>query len=288
MRHLGLMLPLLCLTMAGCAPDSLVPRGNKPAYLAEARGWTTTRLTTDPFVLMALLSPRTVGDGRLTIFLEGDGLAYLGTYRVSPDPTPTDPVALRLALAHPGGNVAWLARPCQYVTADFPQPACESRHWTGGRYGPQIVASLDQAIDQIKRHFGARDLVLVGYSGGGALAVLLAARRTDIAAIVTVAAPIDLAVWTETRHLGALTGSLNPADVAAKVAGIRQIHLVGGRDQVVGPEVARAFLKRSAPVRASMEVVPTADHGCCWVEDWPKLMTAHHLDGKSEEHDGSF
>lgn len=275
----------LVLAMAGCASDSLVPRENKPAHLAAAQGWTAARLTTDPFVLTAQLSPRTVGDDRLTIFLEGDGLAYLGTRRVSPDPTPTDPVALRLALVHPDRNVAWLARPCQYVTADTPQPACESRHWTSDRYGPLVIASLDQAVDQIKRRYAASDVVLIGYSGGGALAVLLAARRIDVTAIVTVAAPLDIRAWTEARHLAALGGSHNPADVAERVAAIRQIHLVGGRDSVVGADVTQAYLKRLEPARARMVVVPTADHGCCWVDDWPSLMLAHRpVEAMDETH----
>jgi len=39
--------------------------------------------------------------------------AWLAVPRPSQDPTPVDPLALRLALVQPTGNAAYLARPCQ-------------------------------------------------------------------------------------------------------------------------------------------------------------------------------
>jgi esterase/lipase len=52
---------------------------------------------------------------------------------------------------------------------------------------------MDAAVTALKRASGASRLRLVGYSGGGVMAMLLAARRDDVAQVVTIAAPLRLA-----------------------------------------------------------------------------------------------
>jgi len=148
--------------------------------LSQDAGWTWETLGGGQFRLAAAVAPVKSSSG-LVVYLEGDGFAYVRPARPSRDPTPADPVALRLALAHPRTvapvNVAWLGRPCQYVTS----PRCTSAYWTDRLYSPEILDGIDAAIDQLKNHAHAGELVLVGYSGGGAIAVLLAARRHDAA-----------------------------------------------------------------------------------------------------------
>jgi pimeloyl-ACP methyl ester carboxylesterase len=269
-RRRGAAAVLGLLMLVGCAGgEALVPRAGKAEYLTRAQGWSLVRLPAEPFVLTAALAPQPAGR-RLTVYLEGDGLAYLGATRVSPDPTPTDPVALRLALRHPGGAAAYLARPCQHVPAGLAQPACAPQFWTSHRYGVEVLSSLDRALDQLKQRTGAAELVLVGYSGGGALAVLLAAGRTDVRGLVTIAAPLDTRLWTDRHRLAPLAGSRNPVEVAAAVAQIPQLHLVGGRDEIVEPAISQAYLRALPPGhRASVAVRPNAEHGGGWVESWP-------------------
>jgi dienelactone hydrolase len=127
----------------------------------------------------------------------------------------------------------------------------------------------------LKEESGARRLVLVGYSGGGAIAVLLAARRSDVSEIITVAADLDLDYWIHRDSLSPLTGSLDPANVAVQVQKIPQVHFTGSGDRVVGTDVARAYLSHlppGAPVR--LIEVPGFTHDCCWARDWPSLITA--------------
>ncbi|KIM00164.1 hypothetical protein CCC_02952 [Paramagnetospirillum magnetotacticum MS-1] len=227
-----------------------------------------------PFLLAAAVSPATGSGAALTVYLEGDGLAFLGPHTVSADPTPTDPLTLRLALAHPGGPVAWLARPCQYGM----KPPCHPAYWTSHRYAPEVVAGVGAAIDRIKARVKAERIVLVGYSGGGALAVLVAAARSDVSALVTVAANLDLALWTRLQGLTPLTPSLDPAAMAGRVAHIPQVHLTGGRDEVVPAEVGRAFVSRAnAQGRARLLPVEKFGHVCCWAEEWPNLAAAQTL-----------
>lgn len=257
---------LLVLAVAGCG-TYLVPRREKARDLAEAAGWTYAVLPAGDRAAASALAPGAGRGGILTVYLEGDGLAFLGPRTVSPDPTPTDPLALRLALAHPGG-AAWLARPCQFGTA----AACTPLDWTTHRYSPAMVAAVDDAVGRLKAGAGAPRLILAGYSGGGALAVLIAARRDDVAALVTVAANLDVTAWTTSEGLTPLSGSLDPADHAGAVAGLPQVHFVGGRDDVVPARVTRAFAARlGAGGPASVIERPDFTHECCWVEDWPRL-----------------
>jgi hypothetical protein len=47
----------------------------------------------------------------LSIYLEGDGLAWVSRTEPSRDPTPDNPIALRLAAIDSAPNVIWIARP---------------------------------------------------------------------------------------------------------------------------------------------------------------------------------
>lgn len=204
----------------------------------------------------------------LHVYIEGDGHAWRTRHRPSRDPTPRDPVALRLAMADPAPAVAYIGRPCQYL-ADV--SGCPRRYWTSHRYAPEVVAALAEVVRDLAARHGARGQpVLVGYSGGGALAVLLAARGAPASAVVTVAANLDLAAWTSLHGVSPLSGSLDPAQERAAGA-IPQRHLVGERDRVVPPSVVRAFAAATGLPVAAVRVVPGFDHHCCWAREWPRL-----------------
>lgn len=53
---------------------------------------------TDDFTLLTYLPPISGAVNTLTIHIEGDGLAWINSSTPSSDPTPTNPLALRLAL----------------------------------------------------------------------------------------------------------------------------------------------------------------------------------------------
>ncbi len=259
---------LLCLIVTACS--SLADRQALAPRLTRTSGWSFETLTGGSFAMAAAVAPLRASP-TLVVYLEGDGFAYVTRSRPASDPTPLDPTALRLALAHPdqGVNLAWLGRPCQYVMS----PECRAAYWTDRRYAPEIVDGISAAIDQLKARSHATRLVLVGYSGGGAIAALLAARRGDVARLVTVAGDLDLGYWTARQKLTPLSGSLDPADFAPALAGVPQVHFAGGKDEVVGTDVARAYLARlpaSAPAR--LIEVPAFSHSCCWVRDWPQLF----------------
>jgi pimeloyl-ACP methyl ester carboxylesterase len=260
---------LIALALGGCASS----RQAEAPRLAQDAGWRWQIVSAGPFDLAAASSRRSGGD-TLTAYLEGDGLAYARPNQPALDPTPADPLALRLALADPGsGPVAWIARPCQYTLPEHGR-GCRSEAWLARRYAPEVLDSIGAALDALVRASGARHIVLVGYSGGGALAVLLASRRTDVTRIVTVAANLDLGYWIRRDALSPLSGSHDPADAAGRVQDIPQVHFAGSDDRIVGPDVVRAYLAHlPAGAPARLIEIPGFNHDCCWARDWPSLMT---------------
>lgn len=205
----------------------------------------------------------------LVVYIEGDGHAYVNRYTPSKDPTPANPMSLRLALSDPSPALLYLGRPCQY-TEDEP---CSMRYWTVDRYSPVAVDAMSIALDQAKRQTGAKSLFLVGYSGGGAVAVLLAARRSDVAGLATVAGNLNHAMWTSLHDVSPLRGSLNPLDDAKRLRHLPQVHFVGEDDRVVPLRVAESYMEQLgeyAPGRIVM--VEGVDHNCCWPRLWPRLL----------------
>lgn len=266
---------LLALFLLGCAgipaPEA---RRQHAEQLAAAQGWRGMAIEVPGFALQAFVPSQAFQAETLVVYLEGDGLAWISGATPSADPTPRDPLALRLALAHPGGQAVYLGRPCQYGDAE--RSGCAMRYWTDARFAEPVVQAMSQAIDQLKARHGARALVLVGYSGGGAVAALLAARRDDVVRLVTVAGNLDHAAWTAHHRVRPLGASLNPADVAERLRRIPQTHFIGTRDRVIPPQLAENWPQPiTGSGRRNLVTLPDTDHACCWADHWPRLWRAH-------------
>lgn len=202
---------------------------------------------------------------RMLVFLEGDGRPWSADGREpSADPTTRNPIALQL-LARTKAPGAYISRPCYQ---DIVDPKCSSDVWTGGRYSRAVVESLAAAIDAVAHEAGAREIVLIGHSGGGALAVLVAERARNVAAVVTIAANLDIDAWTKLHRYLPLSGSLNPAASAAAHPW-REWHLSGGQDDVVPTATTEAYFRKYPA--AKQWVFAEHGHVCCWVEEWPRI-----------------
>lgn len=207
------------------------------------------------------------------VYIEGDGLAWATRTRLSRDPTPRDPLALDLAAADPAANVLYVARPCQYVGVPE-NPRCTPALWSSHRFSDDVVAATDAVIEAwLRRHSAAGGIELVGYSGGAAVAALVAARRSDVRSLRTVAGNLDHEVVNRHHRVSPLTGSLNAADVAQRLAAVPQIHFIGGSDRIVPPSAAQSYAARSGTTRCvGIEPVAGADHTDGWRERWPALL----------------
>lgn len=239
--------------------------------LAAKQGWKSSSIQSRHFALTVYYPVEMKPASELTIYMEGDGLAWISTAMPSTDPTPANPVALKMALAHPNGNAVYLARPCQY-RMQLQDEGCNTAYWTDKRFAPEAVLAMNDAVTQLKAHAGAKSLRLVGYSGGAAMAVMVAAARDDAIQLITVAGNLDTAAWTRHHRLTPLKGSLNPADSATATHAVPQLHLVGADDRIVPPLLAQAYADRFPSVmRPPVRVVEGYTHQCCWAENWSEL-----------------
>jgi hypothetical protein len=262
---------VLGLVLAACSSVDIEERRAASVRLAPDAGWQRLDIATREFVLAAFVPPKLAPGEVLTVYIEGDGFAWRSGDTPSSDPTPLEPVALRLALRDTPGAAAYLARPCQYVSGEA-RRGCETKFWTSHRFAGEVVRATSTALDTLKARAGARRLALVGYSGGGNVAALAAAERNDVASLTTVVAPLDHAVWTRTEGLQPLAGSLNAADAWPRLRRIPQKHYVGGKDDAVGDAPARAYAARfPEPERPPVVVMPEFGHQCCWAERWREL-----------------
>jgi pimeloyl-ACP methyl ester carboxylesterase len=269
---------LVISALAACAtPPEPASRLSSARAVAASGGLVLVRLPTSlPMMAAESRSPGRAGQ-RLTVYVEGDGLAWQTREWPSRDPTPVEPVALKLAAAHGLGPVAWVARPCQYVDAQG--TACPTSWWTHKRYSEAAVALVNEAIDLLKARHGARDLVLIGHSGGGTIAAAIAARRDDVAGLVTVASNLDVDHWMNHHGLPPFAERVNPAQAQNAPRQVPQIHFIGGQDKTVPPSTAWSYHAQASPT-ATARMVEVAAHGhvCCWETAWPALLREHAFD----------
>lgn len=270
LRNLSYRL-ILSLLLPGCAllPSHAYHRADR---LAEGGGFAKRYLEGDRFDLLSYRRISRPG-APLVIYIEGDGAAWLTPNRLSTDPTPKSHLVLQLAALDPAANVVYLARPCQFVMLPDRGRGCQESYWSDQRYAEEMVAAIDQAISQLVAETAAPTLDLVGYSGGGALAVLVAARRHDVRSIRSVAGNLDPPEFCRYHRVTPLSGSLNPIDSAGQVAPIPQLHFVGSKDDTVPGRIVERFMAAlPVPNCAAMVEVEEADHLNGWLAQWPWLL----------------
>jgi dienelactone hydrolase len=203
----------------------------------------------------------------LFVFIEGDGLPWRdGGMRIAEDPTPHRPLALALAAQTPG-SVLYVGRPCHFQARR--DTACSAALWTSERYSAAVVASMAAVVNRVSADRQSSRVIMIGYSGGGALAVLMAPSVRGAAAVVTLAANLDIDAWVRWHGYLPLRGSLSPATEPPLSDSIAQWHLVGDQDQEVPPSVSLRYLERLSPDLTWH--FASFDHICCWSEQWPAI-----------------
>ncbi len=201
----------------------------------------------------------------LHVYLDGDGVPWIAG-RPADDPTPRNPLVLKL-MAQDKAPAVYLGRPCYHGFSS--QSDCSSRFWLEARYSEAVVASLCAVIKQLLAQGAYQNVALFGHSGGGVLAVLLAARLPQTVAVVTVAANLDLVAWSAYTETHALTGSLNPASLPPLADFIRQRHYAGAKDKIAPPAL---MAPAAAHLGAELIILDGYGHVCCWEQVWPQVL----------------
>jgi pimeloyl-ACP methyl ester carboxylesterase len=148
---------------------------------------------------------------------------------------------------------------------------------TGDNYTPEVVDGVAQSIRTLQANFHPAATVLVGHSGGAAIAGdLLGRHPSQVNAALMVSCPCDLPVWR--KHMMkyyfpkvgpfsllflAPVKSLSPIDLAGKVPPSTRVRMVvGDRDPVAPPELTREYaeLLRRHGVDAAVTIAPGLTH----------------------------
>ena len=258
----------LSFLLAGCV--SADPRQQANEIAARA-GLLRENLHAGPF-LIATWSRIVPPVNRLRVYIEGDGFAWKSRTQPSVDPTPRNPTGLALAAADVNENVLYLARPCQFIGPPLPGN-CNVSYWTHERFSPVVIDAMDNVLSQVVTRYPGVKLELVGYSGGGNIAALLAAHRTDVRSLRTVAGNLDVAYVNALHHVTAMPDAVSAIDKASALRTLPQIHFSGDADQTVPPTVARRFQRAVGGHCTRVDVVSGMGHGSDWVAIWPQLLT---------------
>lgn len=236
--------------------------------LPEPEGFLYREIKTKDFSLASWSKIGAAGKP-VRIYIEGDGFAWVNAYTPSMDPTPSDLMVLELAQKDASDNVIYLARPCQFVTSE----ECKVYYWTNGRFDPKVIAAEREAVRSLMSEYKAPSAELVGYSGGGAVALLTAMELPEISKVYTVAGVLDHKAWTSFHRDSPLSGSLNPADYKKRLKKIPQTHFAGSADKTVPVSLTEKFVYSLNGDQAEVIIVPDASHNAGWIAFWPRLIT---------------
>lgn len=222
---------VVAMALAGCVARVDLPHASAGSALAPAT------LATRPYPLAALLPPAR-SYSWLRVYIEGDGHAWATRSQPSTDPTPAASLMVSLAVgdAHPS---VYLARPCQYLQA----LDCTVAVWTGERFAAGQMRVMNAALDDLKQRFGVQSLELVGYSGGAAVALVLAGQRDDVVQVQTLAGNLDPVYWAALQQVAPLQDVVSPLDYRQRLQNIPQRHFLGEQDAIVPKAVAQHYLQ---------------------------------------------
>jgi pimeloyl-ACP methyl ester carboxylesterase len=239
--------------------------------IARDVGFKKQRIETFDFILTAYTKLDNTSE-TLRIYVEGDGFAFSSRRRLSSNPTPKDPIGLKLAAKDPNTNIAYLGRPCQYISKREEKNHKE-KYWSDARFSEDVINSMNEAVDRLKNQAQAKEIVLVGFSGGAAVVVLIAARRADVSEVITVAGNLDHTAINEYHKVAQMKGSLNPIYYAQDIAHIPQRHFAGEKDKVVPVYIIKGFAYESGDTDYStVIVVEECGHNDGWVDIWQEIV----------------
>jgi pimeloyl-ACP methyl ester carboxylesterase len=210
------------------------------------------------------------GSGELHVYLDGDGTPWERHRWIADDPTSRNPMILEWMKEDKGAAV-FLGRPCYHGFSQT--PGCHYKYWTSHRYSETVVSSMAAALKQWLLNRPFKRIILIGYSGGGTLAMLMTRYLAGVDTVVTVAANLEVDAWSRFHGYGPLKDSLDPGAVNFD-SRIRQIHLAGLKDEIVPADIIESFSHKQQ--NAKYMSFAEYDHRCCWSQGWNHILALLH------------
>ena len=201
------------------------------------------------------------------VYLDGDGTPWESHRWITDDPSPRNFLVLRMMMQDQVPAIL-LGRPCYLGFSQ--STACHHKYWTSHRYSEHVVFSMTKVLNSWIQSKHYKKVVLIGYSGGGTLAMLMAPTIKSVDTVLTVAANLDIVAWSQLHGYSPLFGSLNPVEFSLP-EDIKQIHLSGEDDKVVPTNIVKKIVKKNS--QAKFFSFTNYNHRCCWDDDWFGLLT---------------
>ena len=258
---------LVLLLSSGCSTHHYKNLKKNAEMLAVDAGFKPIYFDTKWFQIYGLEKIKVPINKKLIIYIEGDGQAWKTRFKISKNPTPRKPLSLYLAIQDSYENIIYLARPCQFVDAEITSN-CSPEYWTSHRYGEKVLNSYHAVLNQIRKSYNIKNFEIVGYSGGGVIAALLAGQRHDVSRLTTVASNLDHFKWTQHHKVSPLKGSLDLYSNDLDFATIVQRHFWGAQDEIVNYEMNKVLLEKLDNTYLKYYIYEQFNHSCCWVENW--------------------
>jgi pimeloyl-ACP methyl ester carboxylesterase len=148
---------------------------------------------------------------------------------------------------------------------------CDNTYWTNKRYSEDSIDAMNQAINKITSN---GKFELVGYSGGGGVAVLIAARNKNVNSLLTIAANLDIDDFVKYHKTAPMVGSLNPIDYTKAIKNVPQLHFSGGMDKIVPVFIGEKFVGKITTGCARHEVIPEVEHTAHWKKYWSYIINS--------------
>jgi hypothetical protein len=207
-------------------------------------------------------------DSPYVFYIEGDGSISIGRYAIADNPTPSKVMLFKLATLDTRPNVVYIARPCQYTPVEL-NSNCNQVYWTDKRMAKEVIESTNIVINSINN---GKPASLVGFSGGGGTAILVAVRNKHIKDIITIAGNLDIESFSKYHGVYALKKSLNPIDYAIKINNIPQLHILGSKDTIVPNSIMHGYVKASSSNCIQQKIFPNITHTKGWDKVWQDVL----------------
>lgn len=199
-------------------------------------------------------------------------------------------ISLRLATRDKAKNVIFVSRPCQFDAGGNMWKAshkgegqeCDLKYLRRARFAPEVIASYNAVLDDLRDRWGISGFNLYGHSGGGVIAALVASQRHDILSLTTVASMLDHIAysaykssteegWAEKYE--PLTESLNAADIAVQLRNLPQYHYIGGADNGMPSVALFGYLNRMGLTNCvHYKMIQENGYTSGWVDKWTYLL----------------
>lgn len=205
------------------------------------------------------------------IYLEGDGLVINKYGEAALNSTPTDPMALRLAVVDQRKiSKIVINRPYHYIK----DVNANQKYWTTARYSPEVIEAITNAIKTCQKQFGFETIEIVAYSGGAAVALLLTPSLPNITKITTFAGNLDHVSWTRYHETQPLYESLDPLKNKAVISKIPQVHFVGKSDDNTTVDLALGYQQKISSNNIKIMPIAGFSHDSNWPEIWQQQLTS--------------